>query len=118
MSQSTRVLKALRAAGPSGVDTTAFLAPSVIDGGKPVLRLAARIRDLRDQGHRITSRRLMNNTVRYFLVESCSSVPASPDVRGGSGPRDRGATEEAGAVALFDESVGRVRLNAALEDVA
>jgi hypothetical protein len=117
-SQRDRVLKALRDAGPNGVDTTAFLAPSVIDGQKPILRLAARVRDLRDQGHRITSQRLMNGTVRYFLQECSSALnPSDGSVRE---PADISSSDrhvvEGGATALFDEAVGRVTRSAVLED--
>lgn len=65
MTQSQRVLAALRN-GP--VNTTDFAQLPVIDGGKPVLRIAARIFDLQQQGYLITTRRRSNATVDYRLV--------------------------------------------------
>jgi hypothetical protein len=52
MKQAQRVLRALRR-HPDGVTQVDFLLPNVIDGGHPITRLAARIRDLRDQGETI-----------------------------------------------------------------
>lgn len=112
MSQKDRVYRLLVARGAAGLTNVDMLLPGVADGGKPVTRLAGRIKELRDDGHRIVSKRLMNGT-RYVL-QDCSSVPAAPDVRGGSGPLDRGVTEEAGAVALFD--LERQTVNAAIRD--
>lgn len=45
-----RVLARLEA-GP--LHPADFLLPNVCDGGKPILRVAARIKDLRDEGHDI-----------------------------------------------------------------
>lgn len=66
MTQSARVLAALRR-GP--VNTTDFAQLPVIDGWKPVLRIAARIFDLQQQGHRITTSRRSNGTVDYILAD-------------------------------------------------
>lgn len=54
MTQSKRVLRALRR-HPEGICQPEFLLPNVIDGGPPITRLAARIRDLRSQGHEIVT---------------------------------------------------------------
>ena len=53
MTQKQRILAQLRAAGGRGVSPTDFLAPDVCDGGKPILRVAARILDLKNEGHSI-----------------------------------------------------------------
>jgi Helix-turn-helix domain len=64
MTQRDRVLRALEH-GP--VSTTDFVhAPT--DGGKPILRLAARIHDLQCAGYRIRSERRLNGTCTYFLL--------------------------------------------------
>lgn len=68
MTQSDRILAALRAAGPSGVATTDFLLPDVIDGGTPILRVPSRVDELRKAGHRITTHREDNGTARYVLA--------------------------------------------------
>lgn len=53
MTQKQRVLTALQRTGWQGITQVDFLAPHVIDGGKPVTRLAARILELREDGHAI-----------------------------------------------------------------
>lgn len=52
MTQRQRVLRALRR-HPEGVCQGDFFPPNVIDGGARITRLAARIKDLRDEGHEI-----------------------------------------------------------------
>lgn len=54
MKQTTRVLRALRR-HPDGITQVDFLLPNVIDGGRPITRLAARIRDLRTEGEEIVT---------------------------------------------------------------
>ena len=53
MTQKQRILKALESAGSRGVSPVDFLAPDVCDGGKPILRVAARILDLKNEGYQI-----------------------------------------------------------------
>lgn len=65
MSQNDRVLAALRN-GP--VNPVQFAELPTLDGGRPILRLAARIGVLRDRGHHITSQKQSNGTVTYTLV--------------------------------------------------
>jgi hypothetical protein len=50
MSQQDRVLAALSRAGARGITQVDFLLPDVIDGGPPITRLPARIKELRDAG--------------------------------------------------------------------
>lgn len=64
--QKQRVLAVLRLR-PGGVNETAFAAPAVIDGGRPVQRVAARIWELRQEGHEIVSRREADGTATYAL---------------------------------------------------
>lgn len=70
LSQNDRVLAALRRAGADGLDCSAFLMhPETVDGGPPIVRLPARIADLRAQGHRIATRRQPERAyARYVLV--------------------------------------------------
>lgn len=51
-SQCKRVAKALDK-HPTGICAVDFLLPNVVDGGPPITRLAARIKDLRDAGEAI-----------------------------------------------------------------
>lgn len=67
--QVDRVLAALRA-NPQGLNETRFAAPNVIDGGAPIQRVAARIWDLKQDGHVITVRRERNLTATYMLREA------------------------------------------------
>jgi hypothetical protein len=53
--QSDRVLAVLRRVGDRGTSAADWLLPQVIDDGRPILSLAARVADLRRDGHRITS---------------------------------------------------------------
>ena len=77
MTQNDRVLALLRQRGDQGLNTVDLMAPAV-DGGKPILRLAARIFDLQQQGHRIRSVRRSNATVSYFLVEEPREAAQEP----------------------------------------
>lgn len=65
MSQTSRILTALQNGPVNPVD---FDLPNVIDGGKPIQRVAARILDLRAAGHEIASTKQPNGTVTYRLV--------------------------------------------------
>lgn len=54
MTQTERVLAALRAAGSRGITQSMFTPPEgghVIDGQGRITRVAARVRDLRDEGY-------------------------------------------------------------------
>ena len=68
MSQKTRVLRALQAVGGKGICATDFLAPNVCDGEAPVTRLAARINELRDEGHEIIDAGIRDSCRVYRLV--------------------------------------------------
>jgi hypothetical protein len=67
MTQKERILKALRIAGERGVTTVDMVNGSL---GEPILRGAARIEELRDEGFAIKTVKLKNRTARYVLVMS------------------------------------------------
>jgi hypothetical protein len=77
--QVDRVLSLLRARAAEcrPLNTVDLLAPAA-DGGKPIIRLPARINDLRDSGHVIDTRRAANRTADYFLISEPRRVEASP----------------------------------------
>jgi hypothetical protein len=75
MIQKERILKALRTAGEQGVTTVDMVSGAL---GEPILRGAARIEELRDEGYAIKTVKLKNMTARYVLV--MSSQPASRGV--------------------------------------
>ena len=81
MTQKQRILKALQAAGAEGIKPEDFLLPDVVDAGKPILRGAARIDDLRKEGLTITTDS-SGHTAIYRLVNRVEAVPSSE--RGGS----------------------------------
>lgn len=64
VTQCDRVLAYLEQYGY--VNTVDFMAPEVCDGGLPIIRLAARIYDLRVQGHHIDDLKEANGTVTYL----------------------------------------------------
>lgn len=81
MTQKERILKALKAAGATGISPEDFLLPDVIDAGKPILRVAARIDDLRKEGVKITTD--SNGTTAIYKLAS-PVEGASSNERGGS----------------------------------
>lgn len=87
MTQAERVLKALRSY--RGVSQVEFLAPNVCDNGKPITRLAARVQDLRDQGHEISIIGRRHGCVVYRLEREAPGVE-----RDGRSP-ERGAAPAA-----------------------
>lgn len=103
--QRERVLRALRNAGSAGVPSTAFDRPA--DGGKPIRRVAARIRDLRAEGHPIGTRRAENGTAIYYLAgpvprDPVPSAQPKPKVSVDLASADRPSTQQA---VLFDLDV-------------
>lgn len=80
LSQRDRVDRALRRAGSEGLPATAFMLPEVIDEGRPIMRLASRIAELRAEGLSIETRRPRGSkVVRYYLVaERITSAPVEP----------------------------------------
>lgn len=81
-SQVERVRRALERAGPDGVSPVDFALPEVVDGGRPIMRLAARILDLRRQGLSINVSSDPNGTARYVLTSEPGprGEPAPPPV--------------------------------------
>lgn len=81
--QQDRVLAALQAAGPRGITAVDFDLPNVIDGGKPIQRVAARIDELKNRhGHSIEVAGRRNRCAVYVLVssleEGAGTTPAAP----------------------------------------
>lgn len=83
LTQKTRLLNALQK-HPEGIDRTQFLAPDVIDGGKPIINIPARIEELRNEGHRIIDAGRRHNCEVYRLVtlgaaaDTGVTAPAAP----------------------------------------
>lgn len=71
MSQTDRVLKAPRQAGTRGITQSDFTPPeggTVIDGGGRITRVAARVLDLREKGHGITTGPDRDGFTTYVLT--------------------------------------------------
>ena len=101
------MLAALAAAGPAGICQADFLLPSVIDGRKPIQRVAPRIEELRGMGHRIGTRRDPNGCARYVLTQlAVPHIPGGKEAPDGasppSAPLPRAEQVAAGEPALFD----------------
>lgn len=80
-SQTTRVLDALRYRGGRGITAADFALPDVIDGGQPIMRLAARVHELRSQGYRINDGGRKGPLEIYVLAaDTPSNGPAAPDL--------------------------------------
>jgi len=84
MTQKERVLKAILDAGQNGIRPEQFLAPNVCDGGKPILRLAARVLDLKNEGHAITCRvdRISSTAIYTLKGETLAVTPSQVCDRG------------------------------------
>lgn len=67
MVQRKRVLRALQQAGDHGICSVDFAAPQVIDGGPPIMRVAARIEELRSEGFIIGDAGQRHGTRVYVL---------------------------------------------------
>jgi hypothetical protein len=81
MSQRARVLAALRSRGADGVCSVDFLLPDVLDGGSPITRLAARMLELREDGHEIQVIGEKHGCAVYRLMRDAQDarpVPPAP----------------------------------------
>jgi hypothetical protein len=82
MSQTQRVLKALKNAGPRGISASDFDGSQpVVDGGRQIKRLAARIGELRADGHKIISVSTKSDGAvfsRYVLRATTAARQSSP----------------------------------------
>jgi hypothetical protein len=110
MTQKQRILAQLRSSGGRGVNPIDFLAPDVCDGGTPILRVAARILDLKNEGHVIDCQTEAGVAVYVLRSEApvvTHSQPSSVVVIdapvGNSGGIAGESPEEPGG--LFDASV-------------
>lgn len=77
MTQADRVLAALRRAGDRGILATAFSPPNVVDHGKPIYRVAARVLELRACGFEIETIREPSERVARYRLHT-TGTPAQP----------------------------------------
>jgi hypothetical protein len=68
-SQRQRVIRLLLDRGPRGISQRDFLLPGVVDGGKPIARLASRIDELRQEGADIVAGGWRSSFRIYVLRE-------------------------------------------------
>jgi len=107
VTQKDRVLAALIARQDRGITPVDFAAPDVIDNGKPIMRVAARIHDLRQDGIPILEAREPNGTARYTLNDfpPASFRPGGEppaQAPGGAAPPRHAPPDGAGEPLLFD----------------
>jgi hypothetical protein len=76
LTQRERVLRLLQHK-PHGVSPYDFTPPTA-DGGKPIMRVAARILELRDEGLDIETRTSPNGAALYVLVPTCPEPTPDP----------------------------------------
>jgi hypothetical protein len=79
VTQKDRVLAALRRR-KRGITQLDFDLPDVVDAGAPVKRVAARIEELRRDGHRIINAGRLHKCTVYRLIEEAVE-PAAPETR-------------------------------------
>jgi hypothetical protein len=85
-SGAERVLELARRRGRGGVHSSDFdVAGETADGGPPIRRLAARIDELKRQGHWFTTRKRRDRTAEYVLVRDAAAVELA--LREASEPR-------------------------------
>jgi hypothetical protein len=94
------VLAALRRRGRHGITRVDFQLPDVIDHGAPILNFPARIKDLKEQGHRIGDNGRRDKCKVYVLLEDADESPQT--VRPVVGLRDHLFTPPP-RNAIFDE---------------
>ena len=76
LTQQQRVLRLALSRGEQGITAADFMLPNVPDGGAPITRLAARIRDLTNDGIRFTDggRR---QSLKVYVLDRASLADAS-----------------------------------------
>lgn len=77
MTQTERILVALKQAGSYGLTQVDFIRLPTVDGGPPITRLAARVEELRDRGFTITSGERRDKCVVYRLKPQDSLFEAA-----------------------------------------
>jgi hypothetical protein len=101
MTQKQRVMAALEKAGAAGISPEDFLLPNVIDGGKPILRLPARINDLRNDGLSIDTEH--TRTTAIYTLRGSVEAASSTRVERVSWETSRLVDDAASSESLWDE---------------
>lgn len=78
MTQKDRVLRSLQQAGPQGMTQVDWLRFPTPDGGAPITRVAARVQELRDEGHPISSSGTRDRCAVYVLKTWVAPVERQP----------------------------------------
>lgn len=77
--QTTRVLRSLKAVGGTGLTQVDWLGPNTPDGGDPITRLAARIADLKREGHQIDAPKgRKRDGCQVYVLKTEAWVPIEP----------------------------------------
>lgn len=107
LSQTQRVLRLAYARGDQGITAVDFQLPSVADGGAPILRVAARVKDLENDGIHFTDGGTRNRCKVYVLDRaSLAAATKPPEPSAAPSP----PPEAGGPGVLFD--VGQAQQNA------
>jgi len=86
VTQTERVIRALERAGDRGICAVDFLLPDVIDDGKPITRLAARVLDARGLGYDIVTDGERHGCAVYKLAGAPAGHQSPPDAGPAAAP--------------------------------
>lgn len=103
MTDKQRVLRLALARGDKGLTQVDFMLPNVVDDAKPITRLAARIKDLRDEGIEFVDGGRRNGMKVYILDRNSlakASLPPGPQAS-----PEAGGTQAPGAAPTPDPGV-------------
>jgi hypothetical protein len=79
VTQADRLLTALTRAGAKGITSVDFIRYPTIDGGPPILRIAARVKDLRNEGFNIITEGERDGVAVYKLEQHSGQLFALPE---------------------------------------
>jgi hypothetical protein len=116
LTDKDRILRLARARGDQGFTAVDMQLPHVADGGKPILRVAARVKDLRDEGFVFHSGGTRNRC-RIYILDAAYRGATEPAPTSGPSAPDCSSSSTAGADgtgALFE--IGRAQQSAINDD--
>lgn len=104
--QADRVLAALAGNPERGITQVDFLRLPTIDGLPPITRLAARVLELREQGHEIVSGETRDRCRVYRLVPAARSASEHPSASYHAGGQGRASVTQRAARSDADLAAG------------
>lgn len=107
LTDKQRILRFALERGDQGFTAVDFQLPHVADGGKPILRVAARVKDLRDEGFVFHDGGTRNRCKVYILdrqslADATKPAPTSGPPVGADRPSSAEEASPGGTGALFE----------------